>query len=213
MTAGPLLAGTGLLLLSRVGVSTDYKLMIPILMMMGIGMGLTMSPMTAAVMNAVGAQRAGLGSAMTNTAREAGGVFGIALLGTLLTTKLRSSLTATLHTIAIEPARRAAILATAAHGTLNQKILQGLPPQDARAVQAAFSQAFMNGMHLAFVVAGLFVLAGGVVANRFIRAGAPQGDAEPSYDGRRGRAPAAAAAGRNGQRRVAERPPLARSRR
>jgi EmrB/QacA subfamily drug resistance transporter len=217
MTLGPLLSGTGLLLLSRVGVATDYKLMIPVLMMMGIGMGLTMSPMTAAVMNAVGAQRAGLGSAMTNTAREAGGVFGIALLGTLLTTKLRSALTAALSTIAIDPARRAVILATAAHGTLNQKLLQGLPPQDARAVRAAFSQAFLKGMHLAFLVAALFVLAGGVVANRFIPAGAPQGDAEPTHDGRRGRAPAAhpaeAAAGRNGQRRVAERTPAGRSRR
>ena len=43
-------------------------------------------------MNSVGPQRAGLGSAMSNTSREVGGVFGIALLGTILTTKLKASL-------------------------------------------------------------------------------------------------------------------------
>ena len=183
MTVGPLLAGTGLLFLSRVGVSTDYKVMIPFLMMMGIGMGLTMTPMTAAVMNAVGAQRAGLGSAMTNTAREAGGVFGIALLGTLLTTKLRSVLTTTLASLGVAPAQRLAIIASAGHGTLNPQVLGGLSVQQAAAVRADFAQAFLKGMHLAFLLAAIFVVAGGVIANRFIPSGAPQGDDEPSHDG------------------------------
>jgi EmrB/QacA subfamily drug resistance transporter len=189
MTLGPLLSGTGLLILSRVGITTDYKLLVPVLVMMGAGMGLTMSPMTAAVMNAVGAQRAGLGSATTNTAREVGGTFGIALLGTLLTTRLRGVLTSSLATVAIDPARRVAVLASAAHGTLNGKVLQGLPPQEARAVQLAFAKAFMSGVHLAFVVAALFVIAAGIVANRFVPAGAPQGDAEPAHQPRRRPAP------------------------
>jgi hypothetical protein len=157
--------------------------MVPVLMMMGIGMGLTMSPMTAAVMNAVGAQRAGLGSAMTNTAREAGGVFGIALLGTLLTTQLRSALTSTLAGLGIDPARRLAIIGAAGHGTLDPRLLGGLTPGQARAVRQAFSLAFMKGMHLAFMVAAFFVIAAAVVANRFVPSGAPQDDREPSRDG------------------------------
>jgi EmrB/QacA subfamily drug resistance transporter len=78
MTYGLLLAGGGLLTLSRLDVDTPYWLMFPVFMVMGHGIGATMSPMTAAVMNAVGRERAGLGSAMTNTSREVGGVFGIA---------------------------------------------------------------------------------------------------------------------------------------
>lgn len=185
MTLGPLLSGTGLLFLSRVGVSTNYELMIPVLMMMGIGMGLTMSPMTAAVMNAVGAQRAGLGSATTNTAREAGGVFGIALLGTLLTTRLHGALTSTLTGLGVDSVRRAGILAAAGHGTLDPRILRGLSPDQARAVQHAFALAFMKGMHLAFTVAALFVVLAAVVANRFVPAGAPTNDGEPAHDGHR----------------------------
>jgi EmrB/QacA subfamily drug resistance transporter len=188
MTLGPILAGTGLLLLSRVGVGTKFTLMIPVLMMMGIGMGLTMTPMTAAVMNAVGAPRAGLGSAMTNTSREVGGVFGIALLGTLLTTKLSSVLTGKLASIGVPAAQRLAIVGSAGHGTLNPAVLRGLSPQQAAAVRAAFADAFMKGLHLAFLLAAIFVLAGSVVASRFIPSGAPQGDEEPSHDGFRRRA-------------------------
>ena len=209
MTLGPLLAGTGLLVLSRVSATTDYVVLIPALMIMGIGMGLTMSPMTAAVMNAVGAERAGLGSAMTNTAREAGGTFGIALLGTLLTTTLHGALTSALATVAIPSARRAAILASAAHGTLSDRLLQGLTAEQARAVRHAFANAFMNGMHLAFMVAAAFVITAGIVANRFIPSGAPQHDEEPSHDGYRPAAAATAVVTGNGQ--AHRRPARARS--
>jgi hypothetical protein len=182
MTAGPILAGTGLLALSRVGVSTNFTLMIPVLMMMGIGMGLTMTPMTAAVMNAVGAARAGLGSAMTNTSREAGGVFGIALLGTLLTTKLKSVIVGSLGVLGIPLSQRLAIAASAGHGTLEPSLLRGLTPQQATAVRAAFDQAFIKGLHIAFFIAALFVLASAIIANRFIPSGAPQSDEESSYE-------------------------------
>ena len=202
MTAGPLLAGAGLLILSRISETTSYTRLVPALMIMGIGMGLTMSPMTAAVMNAVGAQRAGLGSAMTNTAREVGGTFGIALLGTLLTTKLHSALTGAVAVAALEPARRVAILATAAHGTLDARMLRDLSAEQAAAVRTAFADAFMQGMHLAFMVAAFFVIAAAIVANRFIPSGAPQHDEEPSHDGRRAALPRRTAPERRPRARV-----------
>ena len=62
---------------ARISIETPYLLMAPVFAIMGIGIGATMAPMTAAVMNAVGPERAGLGSATTNSAREVGGVFGI----------------------------------------------------------------------------------------------------------------------------------------
>ena len=48
-------------------------------------MGLVMTPMTAAVMGAVPRERAGMASATSNASREVGGVFGIALLGAIVT--------------------------------------------------------------------------------------------------------------------------------
>jgi EmrB/QacA subfamily drug resistance transporter len=203
MTFGPLLAATGLVLLSRVSTTTDYKIMIPVLMMMGIGMGSTMAPMTAAVMNAVGPQRAGLGSAMTNTSREVGGTFGIALLGTMLTTSLRSNLTNGLASLHLDVARQAAILAASAHGTLDPKLLQGLDQAKALAVQHAFATSFMSGFRLALMVAAGFVYLAGILAYRYIPSGAPSDH---------GTAPAPAPAvpvSTNGHKRTTARKPAA----
>src|SRR3989304_972042 len=113
MTYGLILAGSGLLFLSQLGVDTPYWVLAVTFLMMGHGIGATMAPMTAAVMNAVGPERAGLGSAMTNTPREGGGVFGIALLGTILTTRLRSTLEPALSAIGLAPQQQAAIEASA----------------------------------------------------------------------------------------------------
>ncbi len=173
MTYGLLLAGGGLLVLSRLGVETPYWLMLPVFVVMGHGMGSTMSPMTAAVMNAVGPERAGLGSAMTNTSREVGGVFGIALLGTILTTRLSATLDPALRAIGLAPQRLAALEASASGGRLDPALLADLPPSQRAAVGQAFRDSFMSGFRASLVVGGLVLLVAAVVANRWIPGGAP----------------------------------------
>jgi EmrB/QacA subfamily drug resistance transporter len=168
MTYGLLLAGSGLLLFSRLNVDTPYLLMLPVFVMMGHGIGSTMAPMTAAVMNAVGPERAGLGSAMTNTSREVGGVFGIALLGTLLTTRLRSTLEPSLAAIGLPPQSAGRIQAAAGHGQLDPSQLARLQPGQRTAVVDAFRQAFMSGFRLSLMVGGFALLLAAVIANRFI---------------------------------------------
>jgi hypothetical protein len=143
-------------------------------MMMGIGMGITMTPMTAAVMNAVGPQRAGMGSAMTNTSREVGGVFGIALLGTLLTTKLKSTFAALLGSLGIPATQKAAIVASGGHGLIDPTTLAGLGTQKALGVKHAFDLAFVDGFHIALMVAAFFLVVAAFVSYRFIPSGAPQ---------------------------------------
>ena len=187
MTFGMTMAGSGLVLLSRSDTDTPYVVIALIFVMMGIGMASTMTPMTAAVMNAVGPQRSGLGSATTNTAREVGGVFGVALLGTLLTTQLRRSLTSALSTVGLAAPIQTAIVESAGHGRLDPRQLAGLAPEQGRVVHQAFNDAFMDGFQLALMVAGLVVLAVAVVANRYIgrgpgqHAGASEGAEAPVH--------------------------------
>ena len=173
MTYGLLLAGGGLLALSRLGVDTPYWVMLPIFMLMGHGMGSAMTPMTAAVMNAVGPQRAGLGSAMTNTSREVGGVVGIALLGTILTTRLSSTLEPLLRGIGLAPQQQAALETAAGSGRLDPALLTDLPRAQAASVVQAFRESFMSGFRLSLLVGGLVLLAAAVVANRWIPGGPP----------------------------------------
>jgi EmrB/QacA subfamily drug resistance transporter len=169
MTYGLLLAGGGLLFLgSQLQVDTSFWVLLPVYMIMGHGMAATMSPMTAAVMNAVGPQRAGLGSAMTNTSREVGGVFGIALLGTILTTRLKATLTPALSGLGLSAGRQHAIAVAGGHGTLDASVLKGLSPAQTAAVIHAYGQSFMDGFHVALLAGGLVLVVAAIVANRFI---------------------------------------------
>jgi EmrB/QacA subfamily drug resistance transporter len=168
MTYGLILAGGGLLVLSRLSVDTPYLFMLPVFAVMGHGMGATMAPMTAAVMNAVGHERAGLGSAMTNTSREVGGVFGIALLGTVLTTRLRDALEPALAPIGLSAAQQKAVAAAAGHGRIDPDLLATLSPAQRDGVFEAFRQSFMSGFRLSLVIGGLVLLFAAVIANRFI---------------------------------------------
>src|SRR5207247_4339382 len=120
----------------------------------GPGDGSNEAAHAAAVMNAVGPQRAGLGSAMTNTSREVGGVFGIALLGTILTTKLKGTFAPALATLGLPATQQAAIAASAGHGTLEPAVPKGLPSDQMVAVQRVFAQSFMDGFHRARLARG-----------------------------------------------------------
>jgi EmrB/QacA subfamily drug resistance transporter len=171
MVYGLTLVGLGLLASTRFGVATPYWLMAPVWAVMGHGMGATMAPMTAAVMNAVGPQRAGLGSAMTNTSREVGGVFGIALLGTILTTKLKGSIASGLAAMGLTGPAVERIAEAAGHGRLDPALLAGLSPEQAAAVGQAFNGAFLDGFRLALTVAGSVLLLAASVAYRWIPRG------------------------------------------
>ncbi len=169
MTYGLILAGGGLLLLGlTLQADTPTAYLLPIFLIMGHGMGATMAPMTAAVMNAVGAQRAGLGSAMTNTSREVGGVLGIALLGTVLTTQLKDAFVPAVAGLGLTAEQAAGIGAAAGHGQIEVPLLLGLSPEQIVGVQQAFESAFMDGFHTALVIGGLVLLTAAVIANRFI---------------------------------------------
>jgi EmrB/QacA subfamily drug resistance transporter len=171
MTYGLILAGSGLVLLGlTLTPDSSYWFMLPVFMMMGHGMGATMAPMTAAVMNAVGPQRAGLGSAMTNTSREVGGVLGIALLGTILTTQLRSSLGTALGGLGLTAGQQGTLTELIGKGDVNPQAIAaiGLPPDKIGAVGVAVQNSFMDGFHAALVFGGAVLLIAAVVANRFI---------------------------------------------
>lgn len=72
MIAGMVLAGTSLLLFLRLDATTPYATWWWIVVMMGLGIGCTMAPTTAAVMGAVPSNHAGMASATLTTYREAG---------------------------------------------------------------------------------------------------------------------------------------------
>ena len=84
MAAGMALLGVGGLLYQRIGVHTSYWVLLPPMLVGGVGMAMTMSPMTSAAMASVPIDKAGVGSGVLNSFRQVGGSLGIALMGAIL---------------------------------------------------------------------------------------------------------------------------------
>ncbi len=84
MGAGMGILGVSLLLYQRIGLHTGFWSLLPQLLLGGIGMALTMSPMTSAAMGSVPIDKAGVGSGVLNSFRQVGGSLGIALMGAIL---------------------------------------------------------------------------------------------------------------------------------
>jgi EmrB/QacA subfamily drug resistance transporter len=88
---GMVLAAAGLFLLSRAEVDGTYVgTLLPGLLLMSIGMGLTFVPVTLIATTNVSAEDAGLASGLFNTSQQIGGALGLAVLATLAADKTAS---------------------------------------------------------------------------------------------------------------------------
>ena len=67
---------------------SDFWTLLPSMMLGGVGMAMTMSPMTAAAMGSVPVDKAGVGSGVLNSFRQMGGSLGIALMGAIVASYL-----------------------------------------------------------------------------------------------------------------------------
>jgi EmrB/QacA subfamily drug resistance transporter len=88
MGGGMAIVGISLLLYQRATVSSTFWTLLPAMILGGVGMAMTMSPMTAAAMGSVPVDKAGVGSGVLNSFRQVGGSLGIALMGAILASYL-----------------------------------------------------------------------------------------------------------------------------
>ena len=94
MASGIFLAGIGLILMAtQVSVNGGYRSILPGMIAMGIGMGLTMTPSTVAITSSLPRERQGVASALNDITREKlGTALGVALLGGVLSAGYRNAI-------------------------------------------------------------------------------------------------------------------------
>ncbi|WP_245966729.1 DHA2 family efflux MFS transporter permease subunit [Sphaerisporangium album] len=119
-------------------------------------------PATEAVMSSVPREKAGVGSAMTNTVRQVGGALGVALLGSVLSATYRDNVAGTL-TILPEGLRHAAGESI----TATMGVAESLGAKGAALVAPA-KQAFVDGMHVTAVCAAVIALVGAAVVAKWL---------------------------------------------
>lgn len=160
VVGGMLVVAGALASMALWAVDTPYWILGSTVFVLALGMGNVMSPATDAVMGAVPEARAGIGSAMNDVTRQVAGAFGVAIVGSLITTVYADRMaapTAALPAPAAEPARDSvgAALAVAAR----------LGGSAADALRAAARAGFVDALGVAVLVsAGVLLLAAAAVA-------------------------------------------------
>jgi MFS family permease len=124
------------------------------LAVLGVGSGLAMPTAIAALMGAVPAEHAGVGSALNDTIQQAGAALGVAVLGSVLA----GTYTGHMPESASEPARR----------SLGDALAEAAHTGDA-GLAAAARDAFSSGMSVSFTAAACGVLVAALIAVLVLR--------------------------------------------
>ncbi|MEU2358195.1 MFS transporter [Streptomyces misionensis] len=168
VTLGSLISAAGLFTMTGISVTSPYVEVFWRLALIGIGFGLMLSPLSAAALNAVSPHRAGLASSVANTTRQAGTVIGIALLGALVQNRVVKS---SLDALKPLPDSVATPLAKElGHGGAQTPLPSALPPGlTPERLHQVSQTAYVSGIHGAYLVGGIVLLAAAGVAAAFLR--------------------------------------------
>ncbi|MEU8218189.1 MDR family MFS transporter [Micromonospora taraxaci] len=177
--AGSVTLLVGMFLFTRLEVTTSLWVAFGFMVVIGVGLGLCMQSLILAVQNAVSVRDLGAGTSSATFFRSLGGSFGVAILGTVLSSRLTSGLADRLPgAIAQLPPQEQA--AVAASGGSNISIndpatILALPGP----VRAAIQGAFVDALDMVFLTAGVIAILAVVVTltlpNTQLRGAGPQG--------------------------------------
>ncbi|QXE33347.1 MFS transporter [Streptomyces sp. GMY02] len=144
MAVGIALAAVGLALMAVfVSVDGGYPAILPGMLAMGIGMGLSMTPSTEAITGSLPREKQGVASALNDVTREFGTALGVALLGALLSAGYRGAIDNRLRNIPQGMPQEAAD--TAREGIANAVEAAGGTGTHAQDLVHAAQQSFIDG--------------------------------------------------------------------
>jgi EmrB/QacA subfamily drug resistance transporter len=164
MGFGPLVAGTGLALLLRLDSRADYLTqLLPALVVFGLGLAMTVAPLTAAVLAAVDERHSGVASGVNNAVARVAGLLAIALLGAFVSAQFGSTVDDRLGGVALSASAQAAVK-EAKDRSITTQPAQRVPPPERPQVRAALEDASASAFHLGIGIGAGLVLVGGLVS-------------------------------------------------
>ncbi len=146
-------------------VNTSYMVVGPIVAVIALGVGLVFAPAAEAVMGAVGAARAGVGSAMNDVTQMLAGAFSIAVVGSVMFAIYAARLG---DAVASLPAEQAEVVRDSIGAAV--QLAASLPQEEALALSTAAKSAFTDALGLAVLIGAGFSLVGALVVARFMPA-------------------------------------------
>jgi EmrB/QacA subfamily drug resistance transporter len=150
----------------------DYAALSAALALAGIGIGITVVPVTAAVLDAVPPERSGMAASAANTSREIGAVAGASILGALVFSQLNATLTSHINALHETAANKAAIMTfkpliiqVIETGQIDKYLSKFASQSKLIAeVESAAYAAFGDGLRAAFYLSATLVILAGLLA-------------------------------------------------
>ena len=168
LMVGPVVVAFGLVLLAVPGVGGSYwREFFPAVTVLGLGMAVTVAPLTTAVMNSVGPDRMGTASGINNAVARVAGVLAIAALGIVMVKAFGFRLDQGLARLRLP----ADVLQQLQHNRIKLAGLQPPTELDAAskaAVQACIAGSFVFAFRIVMLLCAGLSLASAAVAWRMI---------------------------------------------
>ncbi len=186
LVAGPLIAAVGFVLFAVPGVGAScWSGFLPAVVVLGLGMAVTVAPLTTTVMNAVGPDMAGVASGVNNAVSRAAAVLAIAVFGAVMAWAFDTALAGHLRDMGAS-AQLTAFLQGERSRLAGAAVPPGLDAATAAAVKKAVAESFVSGFRWVMLLgAGLAVLS---AASAWLMIGggpAARGPGSASGDGTR----------------------------
>jgi Na+/melibiose symporter-like transporter len=167
VATGLLIVCAGFLSFLTLQPDSSTLLVILVTCTLGLGMGNVMAPATDSIMGSLPRAKAGVGSAVNDTTRQVGGAFGVAVLGSILSSQYATHFTSRVPdgvpAQAVDAAKDSVGAALGVANTLPAQ-LQHLAPG---LIDAAKS-SFVDGFHVAALIAAVLVFGAAMGVLRFL---------------------------------------------
>jgi EmrB/QacA subfamily drug resistance transporter len=179
IATGLLMMGAGFAWTTRDTAATAYLLMVLQMGLLGVGLGMVNAAATEAIMGSLPLARAGTGSSVNDTAREVGGAFGVAVMGSLFNAVYRAAIGADLARAPLPAEAREAIRQSIGMAAVViDRVEAAAGAAAAEAVREPIVAAFLQGFHAAsWVACAATTLGAAVVWLRLGRVSAKFSDA------------------------------------
>ncbi|MEU4119711.1 MFS transporter [Kitasatospora sp. NPDC028055] len=173
ITTGLVVTAGSLLSLTNLDAHTSFGSIAWRLLLLGLGLGAVLTPMTATAVSAVPHHLAGMAAAGNNAFRQVGGALGPAVLGALLTTRAVDALPGRLADTGVPATTAGHVVDVAREQGLGAVAGLDLGPATGQAL-TALSGSFLDGLRLCLVVAASLALLAALACAVLLRPAPPR---------------------------------------
>jgi len=169
LVIGPLIVAAGFVLFAAGPAGGSYwKTYFPASLVFGLGMSVTVAPLTTVVMNSVERRHAGAASGINNAVARAAGVLAIAVFGTVMVKTFDSRLEQSLSELTL-PAHIVQDLRSRESALAGLELPEGLDAKALAALRGAIGASFISGFRVVLLCCSGLSSAGALLAWRLIR--------------------------------------------